>query len=125
MNTVGLIALIATTMLWIGTLLGVNARVPDAVQGVVFMVIFPLTFVSTVFVPAGGLPDGLRQVAEWNPVSAFAAAVRTSFGNPTATPADAAWPLGHPVLASVLWCGALLVLVVPLTIARYRRRTTG
>jgi ABC-2 type transport system permease protein len=120
-----LIALIATTMLWVGTLLGVNARAPDAVQGVVFIVIFPLTFVSTVFVPAGGLPDGLRQVAEWNPVSAFAAAVRALFGNPTATPANASWPLQHPVLASVLWCVVLLTLVVPLTIARYRARTSG
>jgi ABC transporter DrrB family efflux protein len=121
----GLIVLIAFTMLWIGTLLGVNARVPDAVQGVVFVVIFPLSFVSTVFVPAGGLPEGLRQVAEWNPISAFAAAVRTLFGNPTATPPDAAWPLQHPVVASLLWCGALLAIVVPLTIARYRARTTG
>jgi ABC transporter DrrB family efflux protein len=120
-----LVGLIAVTMLWIGTLLGVNARVPDAVQGVVFVVIFPLTFVSSVFVPAAGLPDGLQQVAEWNPISAFAAALRTLFGNPTALPPDAPWPLQHPVLATLLWCGGLLAVVVPLTIRRYRQRTTG
>jgi ABC-2 type transport system permease protein len=51
-------------------------------------------------VSAGGLPDGLRAVAEWNPVSAVVVAVRTLFGNPTAMPADAAWPL-HPVLSAV------------------------
>ncbi|HEX5146069.1 MAG TPA: ABC transporter permease [Conexibacter sp.] len=122
---VALIVLIATTALWVGTLLGVVVRVPDAVQGFVFVLIFPLTFVSNVFVPASGLPDGLRQVAEWNPFSAFAAALRTLFGNPTALPDNAPWPLTHPVLASVLWCAGLLALVVPLTIDRYRARTTG
>ena len=51
--------------------------------------------------PVGGLPEGLRQVAEYNPISAWAAAVRTLFGNPTAIPSGAAWPLEHPVVASV------------------------
>ena len=62
-----------------------------------FLIVFPLTFLSNAFVPADGLPDGLRQIAEWNPVSVMVAAVRTLFGNPTALPADAAWPLAHPV----------------------------
>jgi ABC-2 type transport system permease protein len=120
-----LLGLLAITMLWLGTLIGVIARTPDVVQGIAFLVIFPLTFVASTFVPVAGLPDGLRQVAEYNPVSAWAAAVRTLFGNPTATPADAAWPLQHPVLASVLWCLAILAVVVPLTLRAYRRRTTG
>lgn len=120
-----LTALLAVTMLWLGTLIGVIARTPDVVQGIAFLVIFPLTFVATTFVPIGGLPDGLRQFAEYNPVSAWAAGLRTLFGNPTATPADAAWPLAHPVLSSVLWCLAILAVVVPLTLRAYRRRTTG
>ena len=60
------------------------------------MVVFPLTFLANTFVPLGGLPDGLREFAEWNPISAVAAAVRTLFGNPAAIPADAAWPLAAP-----------------------------
>jgi ABC-2 type transport system permease protein len=120
-----LIALLAVTMLWLGTLIGVIARTPDVVQGIAFVVIFPLTFVASTFVPVGGLPDGLRQVAEYNPVSCWSAAVRTLFGNPTATPADAAWPLQHPVVSSLFWCAAILVVVVPLTLRAYRRRTTG
>ncbi|HET7446150.1 MAG TPA: ABC transporter permease [Solirubrobacterales bacterium] len=120
-----LTALLAVTTLWLGTLIGVIARSPDVVQGIAFLVIFPLTFIATTFVPIGGLPDGLRQFAEYNPVSAWAAGLRTLFGNPTATPADAAWPLVHPVLASVLWCLAILAVVVPLTLRAYRRRTTG
>ena len=121
----GLLALLAVTMLWLGTLLGVVARSPDVVTGIGFMTIFPLTFVATTFVPAAGLPDGLRQFAEYNPISCWAAGVRTLFGNPTATPQHAAWPLSHPVLGSVLWCLALIALVAPTTLWAYRRRTTG
>jgi len=120
-----LLALLAVTMLWVGTLLGVLARSPDVVTGIGFMTIFPLTFVATTFVPAAGLPDGLRQFAEYNPFSVWAAAVRRLFGNPTATPAHAAWPLEHAVLAAVLWCVALMALVAPATLAAFRRRTTG
>jgi ABC-2 type transport system permease protein len=121
----GLLLLIAALSLWLGTLLGIVARSPDAVQGVAFLVIFPLTFLSSAFVGTGTLPDGLRQVAEYNPISAMAGAVRTLFGNPTAIPADAVWPLAHPVLASVLWCVAGLAVVVPITLRLYRRRMTG
>jgi len=121
----GLLLLLAAMALWIGTLLGIAVRSPDAVMGVAFVVIFPLTFVSSAFVGTGTLPEGLRQVAEYNPVSAFAAAVRTLFGNPTAVPSDAVWPLAHPVLASVIWCVAVLAVVIPLTLRLYRRKTTG
>ena len=121
----GLLFLIAIAMIWLGTLVGVLARSPDGVQGVAFVAIFPLTFIANTFVPVGGLPDGLRQVAEYNPISAWAAAVRTLFGNPTAIPDGAAWPLEHSVIASVAWCVAILAIVVPLTVRAYRKRTTN
>ncbi|MHB8242273.1 MAG: ABC transporter permease [Solirubrobacteraceae bacterium] len=120
-----LLALFAFAMLWVGMLLGLLARTPDAVNGVAFILIFPLTFIANTFVPAGSLPDGLRQVAEYNPMSALSAAVRTLFGNPTALPSGAAWPLQHPVLSALGWCALTLVVVVPLTIRRYRVRTAG
>jgi ABC-2 type transport system permease protein len=120
-----LLLLFAFAMLWIGTLIGVVVRSPDAVMGIAFIFIFPLTFLSNVFVPAGGLPDGLRAVAEWNPVGVMVAAVRTLFGNPTALPAHPAWPLAHPVVSSLVACAALLAIAVPLTLWRFRVRTTG
>jgi ABC-2 type transport system permease protein len=119
-----LLILFAAGMIWLGTLVGVMARSPDAVQGFAFMTVFPLTFLSNAFVPAEGLPNGLQQVAEWNPVSAIVAAVRTLFGNPAAVPADAPWPLAHPVIAAVLWSLAILAIAAPLSIAYFRRRTT-
>jgi ABC transporter DrrB family efflux protein len=120
-----LLVLFAFAMAWVGTLIGVMVRTPDAVMGFAFLVIFPLTFLANAFVPASGLPDGLRQVAEWNPVSAVVAGVRTLFGNPTAAPHGAPWPLQHPVVAAVLWSLAFLAVAAPLTVWRFRARTTG
>jgi ABC-2 type transport system permease protein len=120
-----LLVLFAGAMIATGTLLGLLARSADAVQGLVFMTVFPLTFLSNAFVPAAGLPDGLQTVAEWNPVSAVVAAVRTLFGNPTALPADAAWPLAHPVPCALLGCALILVVALPATLWRFRARTTG
>ena len=121
---VALLVLFAAAMIWLGTLIGVIARSPDAVQGFAFMTVFPLTFLSNAFVPVAGLPNGLQQIAEWNPISAVVAAVRTLFGNPTATPADAAWPLQHPVIAAVFWSIAFLAVAAPLTIWLFKKRTT-
>jgi ABC-2 type transport system permease protein len=121
----GLIFLIAITSIMLGTMVGVIARSPDAVQGIAFVAVFPLTFVANTFVPVGGLPEGLRQVAEYNPISAWAAAIRTLFGNPTAIPDGAAWPLEHPVIASIAWCLVILAVVVPFALRAYRKRTTG
>jgi ABC-2 type transport system permease protein len=121
----GLLVLFSGAMIATGTLLGVIARSPDSVQGFVFMTVFPLTFLSNAFVPAAGLPDGLQAVAEWNPVSAVVAGVRDLFGNPQALPADAAWPLQHPVLAALAWSVAILAICGPLCVRRFRTRTTG
>lgn len=119
------VAMLALTMQWVGTLVGILARSPDVVTGIAFVIIFPLTFIASTFVPVGGLPTGLRQFAEYNPVSCWAAAIRTLFGNPTATPAHAGWPLAHPVASALAWCAVLLVIVVPATLRAYRIRTTG
>jgi ABC-2 type transport system permease protein len=54
------------------------------------------------------------------PVSAVAAAARQLFGNPTG-PANGAWPLEHPVVASLAWTALLLAVFVPLCTARYAR----
>ncbi len=121
----GVLLLFAVAMLVVGTLLGLLVRSPDAVMGAAFTVVFPLSFLSNAFVPADGLPAGLRTLAEWNPISAVAAACRSLFGNPTALPANAAWPLLHPVWSAIAWSVALLAVAAPLTHWRYRVRTAG
>jgi ABC-2 type transport system permease protein len=118
-----LVLLFAYAMTWAGILLGLLVRTPDAAQGFVFVVIFPLTFVANTFVSTPDLPSGLRQVAEWNPISAVVAAVRDLFGNPSGLPADAAWPLEHAVPVAIAWCLAILAVCVPLAVRRYRVAT--
>ncbi|WP_354698775.1 Daunorubicin/doxorubicin resistance ABC transporter permease protein DrrB [Paraconexibacter sp. AEG42_29] len=120
----GLLILFSITMIWIGTLLGLISRSADGVQGLIFMTIFPLTFLSNAFVPAEGLPAALETFSNYNPVSTVVSAVRTLFGNATATPDGAPWTLQHPVVSAVGSCLLLLAIVVPLTLARYRARTT-
>ena len=119
----GLLTLIVCAMLWLGTMLGVAARSPDAVQGAVFLVVFPLSFLASTFVPLGGLHGVLRTIAEYNPITAFCTAVRSLFGNPTALPAHVVWPLQHPVVGSLLWCGLLLAIAAPATLWLFGRRT--
>jgi ABC-2 type transport system permease protein len=87
------------------------------------VVVFPATFLANTFVPLGGLSPVLRTIASWNPVSTLAAAVRELFGNPTALPPDAPWPLHHAVVASVGWCFVLLAIWMPLAIRAFRKRT--
>jgi ABC-2 type transport system permease protein len=121
----GLLLVFAFAMLWIGALIGLLVRSPDAVMGIAFLVVFPMTFLAGTFVPLDGLPGGLHVVAEYNPVTSLAAATRELFGNPTALPADPPWTLAHPVVSSLLWCAALLAVAVPLTLRRFRAKTTG
>jgi ABC-2 type transport system permease protein len=118
-----LVLLFSYAMTWAGVLLGLLVRTPDAAQGFVFVVIFPLTFLANTFVSTQDLPSGLREVAEWNPISAVAAAVRDLFGNPTGLPADAAWPLEHAIPVALAWSVAILAVCVPLALRRYRRAT--
>src|SRR6185436_20948266 len=76
-----LLLLFAAAMVWVGTLIGLLVRTPDAVMGIGFTVVFPLTFISNAFVPTFTMPDALQHFADWNPISALVAAVRELFGN--------------------------------------------
>jgi len=120
-----LILLFAFATLWCGTLLGMLVRAPDAAQGIVFVLVFPLTFVATTFVPIEGFSPILRPIAAWNPISALTAAVRTLFGNPTGLVGPVEWPLAHPVAISIGWSLLLLAITIPLTLRRFRARTAA
>jgi ABC transporter DrrB family efflux protein len=109
-------------VIWIGVLLGSLVATPEGVQGIAFVAIFPLTFVASTFVPTETLPGVLRTFAEWNPVTSLAGALRDLFGNPGGVPApDAAWPLEHAVLYTVLWIVAIIAVCAPLALRAYQR----
>jgi len=115
----GLLLLFTFAMSWLGVFIGLWVPTVEVAQQVGFTVLFPLTFLSNVFVPTQTLPDLLRPVAEWNPVSALTAATRQLWGNPNPFAASG-FPAEHPVLLTLIWVAALLAIFVPLTIRRYR-----
>jgi len=113
-----------SAMIWIGTWIGMMVRSPDAVMGVAFVLVFPLTFLSSAFVPIASLPNALQWVASWNPISVMVAAVRDLFGNPVAPITKHTWPLEHSVLAAFLYCAVLLSVGVVASLRRYKVRTS-
>ena len=119
-----LLLLFASAMIWIGTWIGLKVRSADAVMGVGFVVIFPLTFLSSTFVPIDTLPTALQYVAAWNPVSVMVGAVRVMFGNPSLPVTVHSFPLEHPVPAAFIYCFVLLAIAVPASLRQYRARTS-
>jgi ABC transporter DrrB family efflux protein len=112
----------AFAVIWLGVLLAATVGTPEAVQGIAFVFIFPLTFVASTFVPTSTLPSVLKTIAEWNPVSAVAGALRHLFGNPGATPAPGApWSLEHPVAYAVIWTVAIIGVCAPIAVRMYQR----
>jgi ABC-2 type transport system permease protein len=118
----GLLLAFAFAMIWVGVLIGSTLSTPEAVQGVAFVAIFPITFIAATFVPSNTLPGVLRTFAEWNPVSTLAESLRTLFGNPHApVHAGDPWPLQHPIAYTLICCAAIVAITAPIAIARFQR----
>ena len=115
----GLMVLGMLTFTWAGVLLGMLVRSPDAMQGVGFIVIFPLSFMAGTFVPIAGMDAVPRAIAHWDPISALVASVR-GLTTPGAH-AGGSWQLDHPEVAMALWCVVLLGICVPLALRRFNR----
>lgn len=109
---------------WACGCLGIIAKGPESGASVGLIVLFPMAIVSNAMVPTQGMPGWLRQVADWNPVSAVTAADRQLFGNPNPSSVIHAWPMQHPIDAAVVWSLAILAVFAPLATHLYRRRTT-
>ena len=118
-----LLLLFGFAMVWLGIWVGSLMRSVEAVQGFMFTIMFPLTFVANTFAPTEGMPSWLRFIAEWNPVSSLTQACRQLWGNGPAAPSDGAWPLQHPVLMTVVWSIVLTAIFAPLALAAFRRRS--
>jgi ABC transporter DrrB family efflux protein len=120
----GLLLMFAAGLIWAGTWVGVKVRSTDAVQGVMFTLVFPMTFLSNAFVPIESMPNWLQHVAVWNPASTMVAATRHLFGNPEAPLVRTSWALEHATLMSLIYCAGLLAITVPMALRAYRKRTT-
>ncbi len=111
-----LLAVFAFT--WAGVLFGMLVRSPDAMQGVGFIVIFPLSFMAGTFVPIAGMDAIPRAIAHWDPISALVASVRELTQG---VHSSGSWQLDHPTLAMALWCVLILAISVPLALRRFNR----
>ncbi|NGO69100.1 ABC transporter permease [Streptomyces boncukensis] len=120
----GLLLLLGYAFTWIGALIGLSVRTPEAATSGGLIWLFPLTFISVAFVPSQNMPSFLQHIAEWNPFSATVVACRDLFGNlPPGYPVPDAWPMEHPVLASLLWSVLIIAVFRALAVRKYRSAT--
>ncbi len=113
-GAVGCIAVVAAfgfALSWIFAFVALTVRGAEAAQTAGFVVIFPLVFASSVFVPVSTFPDWLQAFAKINPVTVTADAARSFalYGTPASLGVAAAW------------IGGLLAVFIPLSVWRYRR----
>ena len=111
--SVALLLVFSFSLSWIWTALGLVLRTPNSVMGVSMMVLFPLTFVSNVFVDPQTMPSWLQTIVGFNPITHLVTAVRGLMSG-TVTPGQ----IGL-VLVS---CGALIVVFAPITMYLYRNK---
>jgi ABC-2 type transport system permease protein len=118
----GLMLLGLSAFTWFGVLLGMLVRNSDAMQGVGFAIVLPLSFLAGTFVPISGMKLVPRVIGEWDPLSAIVAAVRhVAQGYPS----SGSWELDHPVASMCGWCVLIIVVCVPLALRRFRTTTSA
>jgi ABC-2 type transport system permease protein len=115
---VALLLLLRFALLWVGVYLGLAAKSPEAVAAVQILV-WPLAFLSNAMVATTTMPGWLGVVADWNPLSATAAATRELFGNPGW--GGDSWVAEHALAMAVAWPLVLLAVFVPLSVRRFQR----
>ncbi|MFB6564987.1 MULTISPECIES: ABC transporter permease [unclassified Streptomyces] len=117
----GVLLMLALAISWLGALLGLTLRNTEAVNAVGTVAMLPMAFLSNAFIPLNGLPQWLRTVAEWNPVSVVVAACRDLFGNAIPAAGEQAFPMRYPVPMAVGLTVLLLCAVIPLAIRAFHK----
>ncbi len=112
---IGLMLLFGFALSWVGVAMGALVRTPEALQGIMFAVVFPLTFVSSAFVRTDTMPEWMRIFAENQPMTLVVNAVRDlTLGTDNY----------NAELSSALWSLGFLLVFFPLGLWLYKRRTT-
>jgi ABC-2 type transport system permease protein/oleandomycin transport system permease protein len=109
---VGLLLLFGYAFSWVFAFLGLLVSSPEAANSVGFIAVFPLTFISSAFVPVASMPEPLKSFAMVNPITIVVDAMRSLW-------------LGAPsknyIWEAVVWCFVILAIFAPLAVARYRK----
>ncbi len=111
----GLVLAFGYAFSWVFAFVGLTSSSPESAQSLGFIAIFPLTFVSSAFVPVESMPSWLQGFAEVNPITITVDAVRGLF---------IGTPYGNDAWLSLLWSLGLALVFAQLSVARYRRSVT-
>lgn len=114
----GLLLLLRFALLWVGIYLGLVAKGPESLA-VIQILVWPLSFLSNVFVAPESMPGWLGAIAEWNPLSATAAAARELFGNPGW--GGDSFAARHAVELAVAWPVVVTLVFFPLAVRKFAR----
>ena len=98
---------------WVSVFVGMMARTPGAVQGVMFLLVLPLSFGSNTFVATSTMPGWLQAFVKVNPISHLVGAVRGLM---------VGGPVAHDLMWTLVWMAGLLAVFFPLALRAYRRR---
>jgi ABC-2 type transport system permease protein/oleandomycin transport system permease protein len=109
---IGLLLLFGYAFSWVFAFLGMLVSTPEAANSVGFLAVFPLTFISSAFVPVHSMPSVLRAFAQVNPFTVTVDAMRSLWLGA---------PAGNNVWGALVWALGILVVFAPLAVARYRR----
>jgi oleandomycin transport system permease protein len=113
LGAVALLLVFALAFSWVSVLIGMVAKDPEKVQLFGFTALFPVVFVSNVFVPSETMPGWLQTFVDVNPVSILADATRgLMVGGPVAGPAA----------GSLMWAAVFTVVFAPLSVWAFKRR---
>jgi ABC transporter DrrB family efflux protein len=114
--SLGILLLFGYAFSWVFALLGMLVSSPEAANSVGFLAVFPLTFISSAFVPVDSMPAALQWFAEINPFTIIVNAIR------------ALWigaPAGNNVWGAVVWAVVIIAVFAPLAVSRYRKAGAG
>ncbi len=109
----GILLLFGYAFSWVFAWLGLIVSSPESANSVGFIAVFPLTFISSAFVPVDSMPDVLQWFADVNPFTIVVDAMR------------ALWlgaPAGNSIWGAVAWSIAILAIFAPLAVWRFKRR---
>lgn len=112
----GILTLFTLAFSWLSAIVGVIAKSVEGVQWLTFVIIFPLTFASTAFVPAEGMNRVLKAFAVNQPITHVVEALRAFFLDT---------PVGDHAWIAALWCVGTLVVAMPLAAYLFRRKTSN
>lgn len=108
-----LAVLFAMSLSWVSVFVGMKVRTSGAVQGIMFLIVMPLSFASNVFVTTQSLPGWMQGFVNVNPLTHLVASMRGLFLGD---------PIGNHIWWTLAWCIGLVAVFLPLAMRAYRRK---